>query len=201
LLDVSFECRTGDILAIFGRNGSGKSTLFKVLFGTFKARKAEIYFDKEIIVHNSQLKNFIGIHLQDVFLPKDLKVRDIIPLFLPDGDIQNKVFHDSLINRIERTTIGKLSLGEQRYLQFLLLLYSTHHFVLLDEPFTMVEPLYRDRIKELILENRTQKGFVISDHYYQEILQIADNFKLLKNGRLSTISSPNDLISEGYLRK
>ena len=201
MTDINFKCKTGDIVAIFGRNGSGKSTLFKILFGTLRANKFEIYFDGRNIFKKSQLNKLIGLHLQEVFLPTDLKVRDIIPLFFPDGENQKKIFHDPLISKIDTLRVGKLSLGEQRYLQFLLMLNSNHPFLLLDEPFTMLEPLYRDKIKEKIIENRSNKGFIISDHYYQDVLQIADNYKLLKNGTLLTIENPKDLIEEGYLKR
>jgi ABC-type lipopolysaccharide export system ATPase subunit len=80
------------------------------------------------------------------------------------------------------------------------MLNSKHHFLLLDEPFTMLEPLYRDRIKEIIIEKQTEKGIVISDHYYQDVLQITNNYRLLKNGSLIDITIPTDLITEGYLK-
>jgi ABC-type multidrug transport system ATPase subunit len=200
LSDIAFACTTGDITAIFGRNGSGKSTLFKILFGALKANSSVIYINGKECKSNTHLNRLIGLHHQEVFLPVGLKVRNIIPLFLQDGEIQNKIFYEPLIARIENKVVGSLSLGEQRYLQFLLMLNASHHFLLLDEPFTMVQPLYRDKIKEKILEYRHKKGFIISDHYYQDVVQIAEKLLVLTDGILQHIEHVSDLVQSGYLK-
>jgi ABC-type multidrug transport system ATPase subunit len=199
LSDVTFECRTGDITAIFGRNGSGKSTLFKILFGSLEADNSVIYINGKGGNGRTHLNRLIGLHHQEVFLPVDLKVRSVISLFLQDGEIQNKIFYDPLIARIENQIVSSLSLGEQRYLQFLLMLNASHYFLLLDEPFTMVEPLYRDKIKEKILEYKHKKGFIISDHYYQDVVQIAEKLLVLNDGILRHIEQVSDLVKSGYL--
>lgn len=56
----------------------------------------------------------------------------------------------------------------------------------------MVEPLYRDKIKEKLTEYRQKKGFIISDHYYQDVLQIADKFLALTDGVFDPIDSTKD---------
>lgn len=124
LYNVAFICKTGDIIAIFGRNGSGKLTLFKILFGALQANRSEIQINEIKCSGTTRLNKFIGLHHQEVFLPTTLKVRKLIPLYFPDGEIQNKIFYHPLIARIESQIVGSLSLGEQRYLQFLLMLKS-----------------------------------------------------------------------------
>lgn len=199
LSDISFTCKTGDVIAIFGRNGTGKSTLLKILFGTLHADKSEFYLDNKIASAKIRLNKFIAYHHQEVFLPKNTTVRNLIPLYIPDGEKQNKLFYDQRINKIENLKVGVLSIGEQRFLQFLLILSLDHYFVLLDEPFSMVEPLYKDLIKEKIYEYRYQKGFVITDHYYQDVLQVANIKKVIKDGALLNVIKESDLIDFGYL--
>lgn len=86
---VSLEINTGEILSIFGRNGSGKSTLLKLIFGVEKANSISLeingkkFYQREIIPLQK-----IGYLPQDNFLPKNYTVRDIIPLFFPNGDDQ-----------------------------------------------------------------------------------------------------------------
>jgi ABC-type lipopolysaccharide export system ATPase subunit len=70
---------------------------------------------------------------------------------------------------------------------------------MLDEPFSMVEPLYRERIKEKLLDLKTTKGIIMTDHYYNDILETATNCFLLKNGRLIPVSNAEDLAEYGYL--
>ena len=73
-------------------------------------------------------------------------------------------------------------------------------FLLLDEPFSMVEPLYKERIIEFITNLKARKSIIITDHYYQDVLNVASKNFLLKNGSLVSISSEADLHAEGYLK-
>lgn len=199
LSNVSLTCNTGDIIAIFGRNGSGKSTLLKILFGTQKTKSIELYVDNNKIENITPKNNLIAYLPQDPFMPKDLKVRDIIPMYFPDGDTQNKIFHSPLIHKIETQRAGTLSLGEQRYLEFLLIINLKHPFILLDEPFAMIEPLYKDAIKKVMQSKVSEKGFIITDHYYLDIFDVANKKILIKDGISHEVKNINDLKENGYL--
>ena len=72
-------------------------------------------------------------------------------------------------------------------------------FILLDEPFSMVEPLYKDLIKQKIIEYKTSKGFLITDHYYLDVLEIADKVNLIKDGKIIPVTSKEDLVELEYL--
>ena len=103
------------------------------------------------------------------------------------------------VHHMEATRVGNLSLGEQRYLQFLLVIHLNHPFVLLDEPFSMVEPMYREIIKEKIRELQRIKAFIITDHYYKDVLDIATKKLLMESGKISLINDEHDLATGGYL--
>ena len=199
LSEISFTCKTGNVIGLFGRNGTGKSTLLKILFGALRPVKSEIYLDDQIVDNKTSSNKYIAYHHQEVFLPKNSLVKNLIPLYFPDGEKQNKLFYDQRINKIENKKVGVLSTGEQRYLQFLLILHSDHHFVLLDEPFSMVEPLFKDLIKEKIQAFKNEKGFIITDHYYLDVLQVANIKKVIKDGVMKTAVKDTDLIDFGYL--
>jgi ABC-type multidrug transport system ATPase subunit len=199
LADCSFECKTGQVLGVFGRNGSGKSTLFKILFGMLKPVDMELYLDNNRCKADYKLSKFIGYHPQEIMLPKELKVKDLITIYIQNGELQNKVYYSEGINDMLNKQVNELSLGQQRYLQFILLLNLNHHFLLLDEPFSMVEPLYKDLIKEKILEYKSHKGFIITDHYYLDVLAIADSVRLIKDGKMIAIENVNALKELGYL--
>ena len=198
LEDISFECRTGDITGLFGRNGCGKSTLLKIIFGALKPQAGNIYVNNQSLKNNLTRK-LVSYSHQEIFLPQNITLRNLIPLYFPVGDDQNKIFYSPGIHNMETTRIGNLSLGEQRYLQFLLIIHLNHPFVLLDELFSMVEPVYREIIKEKIRELQTVKGFIITDHYYKDVLDIATKKLLMKSGKIIPVNDEYDLSAAGYL--
>ena len=200
LSNISLRIKTGEILGIFGRNGCGKSTLLKILFGVLPSDDQEIVIDNECFNPASNIKLMNIAYLpQDSFLPDNLTVRDVIPLYYKDGDAQNKIFYDPRIAKIERQRIGTLSLGERRYFEILLISRLPHKFLMLDEPFSMVEPIYQDSIKELLIELKKEKGIIITDHYYRNVLDVSDRKMIIKDGRAIEIDNEIDLIENGYL--
>lgn len=198
LNDVCFDIKPGDILGLFGRNGSGKSTLLNLLFGSLKLQKGEIKINGTS-ANIDLLRRYIAYSTQRGFLPPSITVRNIIPLYFSDGEDQNKIFYSEGIHKMEKSKVGSLSLGEKKYLQFLMVAHLPQKFILLDEPFAMIDPLYRDLIKTKIIELSQTKGFIITDHYYKDVFDICNRFYLIKNGQLMPVASLPDLQQGGYL--
>jgi len=200
LENIAFELKTGEILGVFGRNGSGKSSLLKMIFGTIPANHIQIKFDSEIIEPKEIIPRQLIAYLpQDSFLPKGTKVRDIIPLFCDDEEKQNKVFYAPGISKFTNTKVGQLSLGELRYFEMLLVGSLDHPFMMLDEPFTMLEPLYKELVKEYLLKLKSKKGIIITDHYYRDVMDITTSNFLLKDGNKIEILEKVDLLKNGYI--
>ena len=205
--EVDFELQTGEILGVFGRNGSGKSTLLKIIFGTQTAEAGRLkvneryYPVRKNIWHKPRIieSQQIGYLPQFSFLPKGAKVWDVIPKYLK-GQEQDLVFQAPRISKIAGRKIGELSLGERRYLEVLLVGNLGHPFLLLDEPFSMVEPLFKDLIHEFLISLKVKKGILITDHYYQDVWQLSDRKVVLTCGKLVPISELEELIQAGYLR-
>jgi ABC-type multidrug transport system ATPase subunit len=166
-----------------------------------KPKKSEIYFDNQKITDTSTLNKYIGYCHEEVFSPQNLHVGNLVKIFFSDGQKQSDVFHAPRIKKMENQKVGTLSVGEQRYLQFLLLIYSNHHFLLLDEPFKTLEPLVKEFIQDVIKEHRNDKGFIVTDHYYRDVWEIASTKKLLKEGSMVPIVDDADLIKSGYLSR
>lgn len=202
LNSVSLEINTGEILSIFGRNGSGKSTLLKIIFGVETADTISLQlngksFQQKEIVPSQK----IAYLPQDNFLPKNYTVRNVISLFHPNGDDQDKIFYSKGVAKFENTKVGNLSMGELKYLEILLIGNLKHDFLLLDEPFSMVEPLQKEIIKELLLELKKSKGIILTDHYYDDVLSVTDKSFLLLDGKRVEIETISDLEKFGYLQK
>ncbi|WP_299675299.1 ATP-binding cassette domain-containing protein [uncultured Dokdonia sp.] len=209
LKDVSLHFAQGEIVSLFGRNGCGKSTFLKILFGTLKADTIQLQIDSKNIHPKDVIPNqWIGYLPQDNFLPKHLKVRDIIPLFHSDGNNQDRIFRAPFVEKIATRKIGTLSLGELRYLELLLVAHLEHPFLLLDEPFSMIEPLYKEVIKEFLISlteaSPTQvapkKGILLTDHYYTDVLDISDRNFVMVDGVCQEANTLEDLKHLGYLK-
>lgn len=206
---ASFTLKTGEILGVFGRNGSGKSTMLKILFGTLKAHSGEVLIDDK--GYGPKLKSFqknkiveeqlIGYLPQFSFLPQSAKVWDIIPLYFDDGKKQDLIFNAPRFAKLTQKRVFELSLGERRYLEVLLVGNLDHPFLMLDEPFSMVEPLYKEVIQSFLLSLKAKKGILITDHYYHDVWEISDHKQVLKEGKLLPVKSFDDLKALGYLKK
>lgn len=142
LNDITLQLSTKEIIGLFGRNGSGKSTLLKILFGSLTNDTLQLQLDGVSIPQKQVIpKRCIGYLPQDSFLPQNKTVRNIIPMLFPDGKLQELIFYKKGVAAFEKTKIGNLSIGQRKYVELLLLSYMPHPFLLLDEPFSMVEPL------------------------------------------------------------
>ena len=96
--------------------------------------------------------------------------------------------------------ISEFSGGEKRIIELYVIIKSKSQFALLDEPFTHISPMQIERIKKLLIREKENKGFIISDHMFREITDIADSIYLLNNGKLHLTDSILDLEVLGYAR-
>ncbi|MBD2705747.1 ATP-binding cassette domain-containing protein [Spirosoma sp. BT702] len=196
----NLELATGETVGIFGRNGSGKSTLMKILFGTMKATASSLYLDTRPFNPATNIaRKFIAYLPQHSFLPSGLKVRDIIPLMIPDGETQNRVFYSPGVASFDNQRIGSLSMGQLKYLEFLLVAYLDHPFLMLDEPFSMIDPLYHPIIKDIIGSLGASKGIFVTDHYYENVWAVTNRNYILVDGLLFPIETKEELTKHGYL--
>ncbi|MFD2937498.1 ATP-binding cassette domain-containing protein [Spirosoma flavum] len=194
------DLQTGETVGIFGRNGSGKSTLMKILFGTMRATASSLYLDTVPFDPATTIARKLIAYLpQHSFLPGGFKVRDIIPLVIADGEAQNRVFYSPGIASFENQRIGSLSMGQLKYLEFLLVAYLDHPFLLLDEPFSMIDPLYHQVIKEVIGSLKASKGILVTDHYYENVWAVTNRHYILVDGLLLPIETKEELTKHGYL--
>ncbi|MCX6334923.1 MAG: ATP-binding cassette domain-containing protein [Bacteroidia bacterium] len=198
LTDIFLRCQTGDIIGLLGRNGSGKSTLLKILFGTLYTDYKHIVIDGILMHQPFKTKGTIGFLSQDNFLPKHLTVRKIIQLF--NQNPQGPAFgEDDVLSKVYNTKISKLSGGEIRYLEVKLILNMEVKFLFLDEPFNGISPVHIDLIKEMIRKESINKGIVLTDHDYRNVLDVANKYMILFDGGIKILKSKEDFIYWGYI--
>jgi lipopolysaccharide export system ATP-binding protein len=188
LTDISVRCQPGDIIGLLGRNGSGKSTLLRILFGTLYTDYKFIRINDKILSQPFKTKHTIGYLHQDNFLPKNLTVKQIFEVYSRELD-EKGFLDDEVFSKVLKTKIGNLSGGESRYLEVKLLLYLNSHFILLDEPFNGISPLHIELVKNMIRDKSKNKGILLTDHDYRNVLDVANKYYLLFDGGLRTIKT------------
>ncbi len=198
LNDVFISCIPGEIVGLLGRNGSGKSTLLKIVFGSLQADNKFVTIDGKVSDTLYKNKEMIGYLPQDHFLPNHLKIKTMISCFCDKRGTAEIVRDDFLKNLLNKRS-GQLSGGERRILEILMLLHSGAKYLLFDEPFNGIGPIYIEVIKETIRKYSNDKGIIITDHDYKNVLDISTRNILIDAGNTKTIKEFNDLISFGYL--
>ncbi|MCT1533156.1 ATP-binding cassette domain-containing protein [Sphingobacterium daejeonense] len=184
--------KVGDVIGLLGRNGTGKTTLMKIIFGALKAQNAYIRVNGKKVRTAFSTREVCYLP-QDSFLPTAFTVKKSIEFMLSNKERIRKVEEDEIIKTILNTKIADISGGELRYLEIILLIEQEATFILLDEPFSGLSPLLKEKIQEVIVSKSKEKGFLISDHDYMNVLDISNQLMLLENGGCRKINRREEL--------
>jgi len=200
LSDIYMSCKTGEVKGLVGRNGSGKSTLLKIVFGSVNPESKFVKIGSKVIKSISDTRCLINYLPQDNFLPNNTSVKSLINLFLPKEN-RTIVLENEYIKPILNKRNRDLSGGEKRIVEILLIIHSKAKFVLLDEPFNGLSPIAREYIGNYIKTRKSSKGYIITDHDYENVMNLADSLVYLKNGFLKEINDKRELVELGYITK
>jgi ABC-type multidrug transport system ATPase subunit len=198
LSDVYLKCETGKITGLLGRNGQGKTCLMNIILGTLNSSINSIRFDGNVTRKINKRPDLLLYLPQFNFIPKELTVKTVLEDFGLSADDLNNRFpefegrHDLRVNQ--------LSGGQWRTLELYIVVKTPSLFAMLDEPFTHLNPIQIENIKQFLLEEKANKGFLITDHMYSHLLDISDKVYLLKDGRTHVAKTLEDLENLGYIR-
>lgn len=197
LSDIYLTSETGKITGLLGRNGAGKSCLLKIIFGSLDSEKS-VRFDKQPKNHPFNVPKLITYLPQFNFISKKLSLKRVFEDFELDYSIFENRFPEFSSKNL--SSIGSLSGGERRLIELYVILKSKTQFALLDEPFTHLSPLQIEKAQELILEEKINKGILITDHLHQAVTDICDNLYVLSNGKTHLTKNLVDLERLGYVK-
>jgi len=198
LSDIYLKCETGKITGLLGRNGQGKSCLMNVILGTLNSSINSVRFDGNVTRNVAKRPDLLLYLPQFNFIPKSLKVKQVFEDFqLSYTEFENRFpeFKEKYNSKVSH-----LSGGQWRTVEIYIIAKTPSLFAMLDEPFTHLNPIQIDKIKEFLLEEKTNKGFLITDHMYSHLLDISDTVYLLKDGKTHLIKTIQDLDDLGYVR-
>lgn len=198
LSDIFVNCSTGTITGLLGRNGQGKSTLLNVIFGSMKASFQSIRINDCPISQFGDGKRILVNYLpQFSFVPGGTRVETVFSDYQVDHLGLFDYFPD--LSKIQKNKFRELSGGEKRLIEIYIIVKSDSLFTILDEPFSYLMPTQIEVVKQLIKSETIKKGFIVSDHLYEHILEISNHIYLLKDGKTNNVRSIDDLQRLGYL--
>lgn len=197
LQSVYLNCMQGEVTGLLGRNGCGKSSLLKIIFGTLEASYRYVSINDEFIKKGYH-HNRIAYLPQHNYLPRGVRM-DKLAHVLVDPLSWDEFTELPIYQAHYHKTAGQLSGGELRQLETMIIIYSRADFILLDEPFTHISPIQADAFKPLIRACGKRKGIIITDHQYNNILEVSDKIVLLSDGITKHITNRSELVTDGYL--
>lgn len=210
---VSIEVRTGEIVGLLGPNGAGKTTTFYMVVGLVKPRSGRVLLGGREITDLPMYQRArlgIGYLAQEPSVFRRLTVADNILLVLemigvPKRERLKKL--DALLEELGiahlRSQLGQaLSGGERRRVEIARALATEPSFILLDEPFTGVDPIAVHDIQDLVLQLKQRNiGVLITDHNVRETLSITDRAYIMYSGRILTSGVSEDLVNDPVARE
>lgn len=196
---IYLKSQTGTVTGILGRNGSGKSCLLEIFFGNLKPKYHLIRIDNSPVLKPLYLGKQVSYLPQYHLIPNSFKLKSAFKHYQVDWSIFIELFQG--FTRFANMRIKDLSGGERRFIETYLVLKKSADLILLDEPFSHLEPNYLEAIMDLINNEKKTKAIVLSDHRYREIIDISDTIYLLKNGCTKEIKDLRELEDYNYLNE
>ena len=213
LTDINFDVHRGEAVGLLGPNGAGKTTCFHIVTGLIKPNKGKIIIDGlDITDFPIHIRSKLGIGYlpqeQSVF--RGLTVEENLMSILEHTEkdksqsinfLEDLLKDFSLIEKRNENTL-KLSGGQRRRVEIARTLCTKPNFILLDEPFTGVDPLQLNEIKTLIKNLKKRDiGILITDHNVREALTIIDRAYIIHDGNVLMHGKPKDIINNKLVKK
>ena len=212
--DVSFSVKAGEIVGLLGPNGAGKTTCFYITCGLVRSNKGEVFLNHKSIGHMPMHKRAnlgLGYLPQEPSIFRKLSVEDNIMAVLelnkslPAKQRKNRLeellseFNVENVRHIKGIT---LSGGERRRVEIARSLAMDPKFILLDEPFSGIDPISVGDIQEIIYQLRDKGiGILITDHNYREMLDTCNRSYVLNSGKIIAQGDKESILTNDDVKK
>ncbi len=210
---VSVEVAGGEVVGLLGPNGAGKTTTFSIILGLVPQDEGRVTLDGEDI---TLLPMYLRAQKGLCLLPQEpsafrrLSVEDNLQAVqelrpATPGNGAGRILgilRDLGLEKLAKAKAYKLSGGERRRLEIARALITNPRFILLDEPFTGIDPLAVQDLQRIILSLKGMGlGLLITDHSVRETLRITDRAYIIHQGVILKSGSPSDLVQSEEVRR
>jgi len=210
---VDIAVKRGEIVGLLGPNGAGKTTTFYMIVGVIPPNRGNIIFDNQDITGlpiHERARYGIGYLSQEPSIFRKLSVEENIlailetlPLTRTQRRERLKVLLEELnIAHLAKNKAYTLSGGERRRLEITRALVTNPSFILLDEPFSGIDPIVVNEAQEIIKELKERGlGILLTDHNVRETLSITDRAYLIAEGKILISGTAQELIDNPQARQ
>ncbi len=198
---IDLEILAGECFGLLGPNGAGKTTTVEMFEGLTRPDEGEV----EVFGrrwgggHDRDLRQQIGVQLQETRLAEKLTVKETIRLFrsfYDQGRPLGEVLAMTGLDEKRDARVGKLSGGQKQRLALACALVSSPQLLFLDEPTTGLDPQARHRVWEIVERFRAAGGTVLlTTHYMEEAARLCDRVAVIDHGLVIALGSPSNLVA------
>src|SRR5438128_5455696 len=213
---VDFDVDAGEVVGLLGPNGAGKTTSFRMTTGQITPQGGEVQFNGQDVTHLPMYRRArlgMGYLSQETSVFRKLTVEQNILAILEAMPIcrslgrslkrrerwqrTDAILERFGLNRVRKNNAARLSGGEKRRLEIARCLVCEPLLILLDEPFTGIDPKTIADIQEIVRDLRNQGiAILLTDHNVREALKITDRSYLIKDGTVRTRGTPLEIIND-----
>lgn len=197
---LDLEVSAGECFGLLGPNGAGKTTTVEILEGLQPADEGTVELLGQTWDNgdNRQLRERIGVQLQETQLPEKVTVEEILTLFrsfYKRGQTVDEVIQTVALEEKRQARVGKLSGGQKQRLAVACALVSNPELLFLDEPTTGLDPQARLSLWDVVDRFRTGGGTVLlTTHYMEEATRLCDRVAIMDHGKIIALGTPLELI-------
>jgi ABC-2 type transport system ATP-binding protein len=196
-LDLAIQ--TGECFGLLGPNGAGKTTTIEILEGLLAPTSGDVeILGRTWQAHQRELREDIGISLQETRLSEKLTVRETLNLFASfyrHPTSVDAVLEELSLQEKADTWVGKLSGGQKQRLAVATALVSNPKILFLDEPTTGLDPQSRRQLWDIVRQFQRRNGTVLlTTHYMDEAERLCDRLAIIDHGQIIASGTPAELI-------
>lgn len=211
--DVEINVRAGEIVGLLGPNGAGKTTSFYMIVGLVRPTEGRVFFQGKDVTRVPMFKRArmgMGYLSQEPSIFRKLTVRDNVMAILETLPLSGKerkkrldeLLEDLKISHLAKQRAYTLSGGERRRLEITRALVTNPSIILLDEPFSGVDPLAVHDVQDIVRDLKARGlGVLITDHNVRETLAVVDRAYLLCEGKVLREGDSEFLVNDEVSRE
>jgi len=210
---VDLAVGPGETVGLLGPNGAGKTTTFYMMVGLIRANGGRVLLEDEDITRtwmHERARRGIGYLPQENCAFRHLSVEDNIRAVLEwmplSAEAREKRFEELMgefrLETVRHSPAGVVSGGERRRTEIARALATAPKYLLLDEPFTGIDPIAVAELQDIINELRSRDmGMIITDHNVRETLEITDRSYIIHEGKILTSGTSEELLEDPVARR